>query len=825
MNKKTSVFIMSLSLIVLTIFSPLICLKANEEKVIKVGYPMLQNLSMKDDDGNYYGYDFEFLEQIAQHTGWKYEFVEVEGDINTRLTKLLEMLKNGEIDLLASLTYSDKLAEVYDYASEPYGYSYDALLARNDSEIYDQNSLLAKKNLRIAVSEKATVKADKLAQFARMNGLTYEVVLSKGSVLKTLNEGLADVALSTDSGLSEGYHSVARFFPTPFYFVTTKGNSEVLQELNQALINIDQSNPSFSATLYDRYFTGGSNEFMFNAAEREYLKNHKEINVLARNNHAPLQYLTNGEVKGVAKDILDVLSKNTGVTFNYTVADNYEHYLELNNSGEFDILLSVPYEIKASENYNISLSNPYFSGNLSLITKYAVNPNDLSGLTEGKTNYTFKEYNGKQRGSSVNYDTAEEVLNAIDKGQIDYTYLNNYIATYYVKKDNLEDLILFNVPEHIKSQYSFGVNKSADLTLLRILNKTIDVLDEEIDSMIYKNASVEKNYSLSQYIQENILTFISVILLASILIIYIIRRYYLGQIKMKKAVEVEYKRYQLLYDITGEMTFVYDYLNDELKISNSGLNKLANENIIHEFVATQVNKPATNNVEYVIFQNLMKKKDVNIECELTLVNQEVNWYQLTMKLVTDDEKDYQQAIYGIGKILDIQKSVNEKEILKQNSMTDPLTGIWNRSGAYSLISDKLTDNKHNGALIMLDLDNFKDVNDNFGHLDGDIVLQQTAQVLMRVFKDSIVARLGGDEFIIYIEDATLEVIENSCKEAIESVKHIEYTLNKGINMSMSMGVCMSGYSHNFETLLKCADEKLYEVKRSGKNGYGIYQHK
>ena len=80
---------------------------------------MQSGLSMKDDKNNYYGYDYDYLMQIAQYTGWEYEFVEVEGDINQRLTKLLNMLENGEIDIMGAMKYSEKLEEVYDYPSEP----------------------------------------------------------------------------------------------------------------------------------------------------------------------------------------------------------------------------------------------------------------------------------------------------------------------------------------------------------------------------------------------------------------------------------------------------------------------------------------------------------------------------------------------------------------------------------------------------------------------------------------------------------------------------------------------------------------------------------
>ena len=105
--------------VIITFCLTIIPLQSNSKKVIRVGYPLITGLSMKDKDGNYYGYDYDYLMQIAQYTGWEYEFVEVEGNANERIIKLMKMLENGEIDLLGGTRYIDSLTSIYDYASEP----------------------------------------------------------------------------------------------------------------------------------------------------------------------------------------------------------------------------------------------------------------------------------------------------------------------------------------------------------------------------------------------------------------------------------------------------------------------------------------------------------------------------------------------------------------------------------------------------------------------------------------------------------------------------------------------------------------------------------
>lgn len=147
---------------------------------------MQNGVTMKDDNGQYYGYDYDYLMQISQYTGWSYEFVEVEGTLNERLVKMLDMLEKGEIDLLGSLVYSDKLAESYDYASEPYGNSYNVLAVPNNSELVDLNSLISKKELTIAAYSTSNSKFDKMVQYCEMNGIQFDTVTGEEKELLQL---------------------------------------------------------------------------------------------------------------------------------------------------------------------------------------------------------------------------------------------------------------------------------------------------------------------------------------------------------------------------------------------------------------------------------------------------------------------------------------------------------------------------------------------------------------------------------------------------------------------------------------------------------------
>lgn len=798
-------------------------IKAKKNRTLRVAYPQLQGFSMKDSDGNYYGYDYDYLMQISQYTGWDYEFVEVDGDINEQLTKLMEMLKKGEIDLMGGTVYMEALAKSYDYASEPYGNAYSVIATTNESEIYDLDTLMHKKDLKIAVYKTAVSRNALLDQYMKINGLSYKKIYCDGDeeVLEKVNSGEADAFLAVDLSLKKGYRSVAKFSPTPFYFITTKGNTEIMSELNVALNKISESNPMLQSTLHEQYFQGSANEFILTSSEKAFIKDNKKLKVLVRDGNAPVQYVNDGKAHGVGKDILDMVAKNTGLEFEYYIADTYEEYKKMIKEESIDILMGVPYDANMANQLDVNLTNPFLKSSLLLVTNNKVSPADLGDKKQAMSKFNQRAYDNNDNITYLN--SAEEIMKAVDSGKIDYAYLNNYLVTYYDNKHDLKNISTFTVPDYLKSFYSFGISKTDNLLLVGIMNKAIRSSDYVIDNYIYKNAYIEKHFSIVKYVQEHFLWFLIILAGVVIVVILFIRKYYNDQLSIKRQVELEYKRYQMLAEISGEMIFSYDYLKDELKISSSGVGKLSYEEVLEHF--SEHLKEIDRDISKVMHKYLMLKKDVNEEVKLKLLDNEYHWYQITMKVIHDVVGNQSVALYAVGKIINIQNEINEREKLKKRSQSDSLTKVLNRAGAEEVIKKALHTQAGSGALLMLDLDNFKDINDHFGHGAGDEVLVETAQLLKNTFKEDVVARFGGDEFIIFVQDISHRELSSRCQDLLVRVGEIPCMKGRDIHLTLSIGVVFVSTEKDMSELLEKADEALYKVKRNKRNNYCIYEAK
>lgn len=106
-------------LLVLAVFMGSLAAGAEESTVVRIAYPLQTGITDLDENGAYTGYTYEYLEEIAQYTGWDYEFVQVPGDENEQLSVLLDMVRNGEVDFIGSMLYSEQMAVEFDYG----GYS------------------------------------------------------------------------------------------------------------------------------------------------------------------------------------------------------------------------------------------------------------------------------------------------------------------------------------------------------------------------------------------------------------------------------------------------------------------------------------------------------------------------------------------------------------------------------------------------------------------------------------------------------------------------------------------------------------------------------
>lgn len=195
--------------------------------------------------------------------------------------------------------------------------------------------------------------------------------------------------------------------------------------------------------------------------------------------------------------------------------------------------------------------------------------------------------------------------------------------------------------------------------------------------------------------------------------------------------------------------------------------------------------------------------------------------------INNDEKMEEKGAYEVQYVaraynLLWEKNIEKRMKLKHKAEHDALTGLYNRA-ALGDVKRSLTDTNEKVAYFLIDLDSFKQINDNYGHHTGDEVIKFCAKQISEIFRSSdCVARVGGDEFAVImtkIDDTIKEVVSKKIKSINEALLNPDKDIPP-VSISVGVAVSEKGYS---EELSRQADAALYKVKESGKAGFAFYE--
>lgn len=199
-----------------------------------------------------------------------------------------------------------------------------------------------------------------------------------------------------------------------------------------------------------------------------------------------------------------------------------------------------------------------------------------------------------------------------------------------------------------------------------------------------------------------------------------------------------------------------------------------------------------------------------------------HWYRFYMAVVFDDKRQIKRVL---GNVLDINDTQNKFARMQHKAERDPLTGIYNRAVFEKYVNEVLADSsKRQHAFFLLDIDDFKNVNDSRGYAFGDTVLCELTANLERSFRSSdLLGRIGGDEFAVLMCDITS--MENALVKAGQICSlYTKGAAKEGLKISCSIGMvfCESDDGAAFDDLYQKADSALYKAKGKGKNVFVVF---
>lgn len=298
----------------------------------------------------------------------------------------------------------------------------------------------------------------------------------------------------------------------------------------------------------------------------------------------------------------------------------------------------------------------------------------------------------------------------------------------------------------------------------------------------------------------------------------------------EEELQVQAERMNLLSQSARDKIFDYNAKTDVMVVRIAQDNGKTGELIIQEYIEnfdlTYIH-PEDAELYLDVFRALLiSPKNEVIEIRTKRFDNEYIWYQMNLTSIAGME-GYVTRI--VGRMLNINETKIREKTLQELATTDGLTKIYNRNAVVDGINEffrKSNNSEAIHALMIIDLDNFKAVNDCLGHSYGDKILQECASILIKNFRRlDIVGRIGGDEFVVLAKD--LQQISNIDVIASKLVEQLQWELpyqDDYIKVSGSIGIAVFPYHGTmYDEIFDKADEALYSVKANGKGGYRVYR--
>ncbi|MEG0615145.1 MAG: diguanylate cyclase [Oscillospiraceae bacterium] len=299
--------------------------------------------------------------------------------------------------------------------------------------------------------------------------------------------------------------------------------------------------------------------------------------------------------------------------------------------------------------------------------------------------------------------------------------------------------------------------------------------------------------------------------------------------EFQQKLEISEGRYRALMEITDSIVYDWDITSDCVNFSEVWANKfgysLPHEGFTENLQKLNILHPDDMEKYSEMIASAKGGKAYN-ECVVRVRKGDNTYLWCRISLMTIFDKGGNPCSV-VGFIVDVDKEKKESENLQKMAEEDSLTKIYNKGTTESLISEFLEGEQNSDeihAFLMIDIDNFKGINDTNGHIFGDGVLKDAAARIKRLFRATdIVGRIGGDEFAIFVKSAgRIGLIEDKAKALCDAFRG-DYYEKDGYKISISIGVSVSPKDgKSYAELYKNADTALYISKKMGKDRYSFY---
>lgn len=545
-NPRMISLILFLLLINLISFPYKVNAAEDSEQTVRLGYYQRTDFQEGSSDGTPKdGYGYEYLQQVAAYTGWRYEYVYGDWD------ELYQMLKDGEIDLMAGVAWTDERSREisypdYDMLKETFYIYKDS---DDDSIISGDYTSYTGKKIGTVNEERMTAS---LSQWISENKADVEVCYYEdiSACAEAFNTGKIDGFVSADNIVSSytGITPVEIIGKEPYYIAVNRERKDLLEELNIALSLMQEQDTFFLDELRSKYDAESSVNIFLSRKEQEWMEEHPEITIGYLNHYLPYSDTdANGSVTGLIADVVpDMIRALPGKyrpSVTYKGFNNHQEMLQSLQNGEVDFVFPVGGETWYAEQQGYRQSSSVVTSSMELVYDDSIDMGDVQKIAVNKDNMLQYYYTVDcfPEAEIIACDTIEDCIRAVRKGKADGTVINALRVFQLIHSQNG----LSMTPLAETDDRCFGVAQG-NSSLLQILNHGLSLLGQDYGmNHAYQYMGDLVTYTMTDFVEEHIVLAAGILLLfLAAAVVLVIKRYR----KMILSAEREKEQKRLLED-------------------------------------------------------------------------------------------------------------------------------------------------------------------------------------------------------------------------------------------------------------------------------------
>ena len=482
-------------------------------KVVRVG-SFEDTFNYVNEKGIRKGYGYELLQTLSGYTGWQFEYVTCDW------SDCFEKLKNGEIDIMGDISYTEDRTEEMLFSDEPMGEEKDYLyadLSREDITASDFKTLNGKK-IGVLMGTEPEVMLTEWEEKYDLKTQHVNISNNEDAKQKLANHEIDCFVSMEESFWTElGISTITHVGSSDIYYAINKDRADIKEELDNAMRALEDADPFYTADLYKRYFSMDYTPIL-TGEEKAWLKKHGAIRMgfLTGDSGVSVYDPSTGELTGTITDYIrfakDCLG-NQELEFQMVGYDSQKAELDALKSGEIDMVFHFDQSPNLAEEYRVACTNTTWTSNMMAVTnKEHFNETQANRVAVPQNKISLTRYLAVYypQWEIVDCAAPEDAAKLVESGQADCFVTGTGSEGTYNKKYDF-----YSVPLPSPAKSCFAVN-SGNGILLSILNKTIKAMPANMltaSLAMYKSAA--RKVTLGEFIRDN---FVKVLLVSSIFV-------------------------------------------------------------------------------------------------------------------------------------------------------------------------------------------------------------------------------------------------------------------------------------------------------------------